>query len=600
MPCSRLTRHRRKGTVLPSIGSLISIDSSKTSTIRTLIHSVYIACLSKVSRLSVANTAVVFHDGRLLATCESGPPVHVAAPQLETIGFHVFPDGATGEGGLGRGKLVVGSEDAYGALPVAAKMLEEWTTAHPKRDPVNGDLVFMGYNIFQRPFITYSVVAADGSHRVFKRPVHIPCPKMIHDIPVSRKHTVILDLPLVMDPLAPFKPGGSKPMVHFDRSLRSRFGILPRLYTGARDEVRWFEADPCLIFHAANTWDEPMAERPEETAAVCMLACRFNSAKLVHAAAGQRAPEVEEAIARESTDGDAVKLTYLRFSLHPDDPSRPATNEGSTITHQFVLSAVPFEFPVVPFHRTMQRSRYVYGLSLRSGSFAQALEGAKPDVIVRLDVERLIAAGHARWADGTLQRDGIVDLRTVQEILASDDAADAIRCYALPPRHFASEPSFIPRADARDECDGYLVFYVFDESQLAPNGDAPDTATSELWILDAADLATLVGRVRLPSRVPYGLHGTWLSPTELARQRHLADPALMLNKRVQHVERAAKAADRAAWIAKAFAAVDAYTIIVACGLLGQAFFVWALAGGMGPRSVGSSEPTGAERGSFCL
>ena len=67
--------------------------------------------------------------------------MRLQAPELETQGWEIFKDENTGEG-LGVGKQVVGKK-----LGKSGKMLEEWTTGHPKVCPVTGDLVFYGYNM---------------------------------------------------------------------------------------------------------------------------------------------------------------------------------------------------------------------------------------------------------------------------------------------------------------------------------------------------------------------------------------------------------------------------------------------------------------------
>ena len=36
--------------------------------------------------------------------------------------------------------------------------------------------------------------------------------------------------------------------------MPSRFGIIPRF--GTADEVKWFEANPCYIYHTINCWEE--------------------------------------------------------------------------------------------------------------------------------------------------------------------------------------------------------------------------------------------------------------------------------------------------------------------------------------------------------
>jgi carotenoid cleavage dioxygenase len=66
----------------------------------------------------------------------------------------------------------------------------------------------------------------------------------------------------------------------------------------------------------------------------------------------------------------------------------------------------------------------------------------------------------------------------------------------------AGEATFIPRKANGGEDDGYLAIFVFD----------PVNRTSDLVLLDAAHIdAQPVAVVRLPQRVPQGLHGAWIS-----------------------------------------------------------------------------------------
>ncbi|HEY6598774.1 MAG TPA: carotenoid oxygenase family protein, partial [Pseudomonadales bacterium] len=67
-------------------------------------------------------------------------------------------------------------------------------------------------------------------------------------------------------------------------------------------------------------------------------------------------------------------------------------------------------------------------------------------------------------------------------------------------RHGA-EPYFVARSGAQAEDDGYLMTFVYDEG----------SAKSELVIIDAQDLsAAPLAQVFLPTRVPYGFHGSWI------------------------------------------------------------------------------------------
>lgn len=59
------------------------------------------------------------------------------------------------------------------------------------------------------------------------------------------------------------------------------------------------------------------------------------------------------------------------------------------------------------------------------------------------------------------------------------------------------EVTFVPRGEAED--DGYLVLFVYLRS----------LDRSDFLILDALDPKQEIARVKLPVRVPHGLHGSW-------------------------------------------------------------------------------------------
>jgi carotenoid cleavage dioxygenase-like enzyme len=65
----------------------------------------------------------------------------------------------------------------------------------------------------------------------------------------------------------------------------------------------------------------------------------------------------------------------------------------------------------------------------------------------------------------------------------------------------AGEATFVPRKANRSEDDGYLAIFAFD----------PVNRTSDLVLLDAAHIdAEPVAVIRMPQRVPQGLHGAWI------------------------------------------------------------------------------------------
>jgi carotenoid cleavage dioxygenase len=69
------------------------------------------------------------------------------------------------------------------------------------------------------------------------------------------------------------------------------------------------------------------------------------------------------------------------------------------------------------------------------------------------------------------------------------------------------EPVFVPRAADAAEDDGWLVTYVFDASEQK----------SELVVIAARDFsAPPIARVKIPARIPFGFHGTWIDEAKLA------------------------------------------------------------------------------------
>jgi hypothetical protein len=93
---------------IPSIALLISPLSSLHRIVVAILQAFVIAVRARIGVLSVANTSVVWWgrglgleaaledeilDNRLLATCESGPPLEVRLPELETIAWDRLDDG---------------------------------------------------------------------------------------------------------------------------------------------------------------------------------------------------------------------------------------------------------------------------------------------------------------------------------------------------------------------------------------------------------------------------------------------------------------------------------------------------------------------------
>ncbi len=172
---------------------------------------------------SIANTHVVRHAGKTLALMEFSLPYEISN-DLETLGVHDF-------GGT----------------------LTDSMTAHPKICPKTGELHFFGGgNIFE-PHVNYHRADADGQLTV-SRPIDVPALTLMHDFALTAQHVVFLDLPLLFDlGVALTRPYERDLPYRWDDQYPARLGVLRREDPYGR--LRWFDIDPCFVFHVANAYD---------------------------------------------------------------------------------------------------------------------------------------------------------------------------------------------------------------------------------------------------------------------------------------------------------------------------------------------------------
>jgi carotenoid cleavage dioxygenase len=211
---------------------------------------------------NVANTALTWHAGKFLALWEGGAPHAIQLPSLETVGEYTY-----------NGKL----ECSF--------------TAHPKIDPVTGEMMFIGYSMFARPFLQYSIVSPEGE-LLRTVPIDLPVGVMMHDFAITEHYTIFMDLPVTFR-LERMQRG--EPGLMFEPTRASRFGILPR--HGDNSSIRWFESPACYVFHTLNAY-----ESDDE---VVLVACRMNSTTVLMS---DQTP-IE-------TEGDIARLYRWRFNLN--------------------------------------------------------------------------------------------------------------------------------------------------------------------------------------------------------------------------------------------------------------------------------------------
>jgi carotenoid cleavage dioxygenase-like enzyme len=171
----------------------------------------------------LANTNVVWHAGRLLALEERHLPIELDPATLATRGVQSLGGGLQGP-----------------------------FTAHPKTDPVTGELTFFGYAADGdlSTGMTYGTIGADGRVTRFER-FQAPYSSMVHDFIVTRRHVLFPILPL-SGSMARAQAGG--PPYAWEPDLGGYIGLILREQGVA--SLRWFQMESCYVFHVLNAWEE--------------------------------------------------------------------------------------------------------------------------------------------------------------------------------------------------------------------------------------------------------------------------------------------------------------------------------------------------------
>ncbi|XP_022953564.1 carotenoid 9,10(9',10')-cleavage dioxygenase 1 isoform X2 [Cucurbita moschata] len=321
------------------------------------------------------NTALIYHHGKLLALSEADKPYVIKVLEdgdLQTLGLLDYD-----------------------------KRLTHSFTAHPKVDPVTGEMFTFGYS-HTPPYVTYRVISKDGlMHDPV--PITIPNPVMMHDFAITENYAIFMDLPLYFKPKEMVKE--NKLIFTFDATKKARFGVLPRY---AKDDLlmRWFELPNCFIFHNANAW--------EEGDEVVLITCRLENPDL----------DMVSGSVKEKLENFSNELYEMRFNLK------------SGLSSQRKLSESAVDFPRVNECYTGRKQRYVYGTTLDSI--------AKVTGIAKFDL-------HAKRETGRTKIEVGGNVRGLYDLGPGRFGSEAIFVPRIP-------------GTTSEEDDGYLILFVHDEN----------------------------------------------------------------------------------------------------------------------------------------
>lgn len=213
----------------------------------------------------LANTAAVWHGGRMLVMEEGHRPYEIDPVTLESIGSWDF-----------RGKL-------HTAM-----------TAHPKIDPDTGEMVFFAY-MATGPFAADVMVHKVNAAGILTESIHIPTPysAMVHDFVVTRNYIVVPIMPITGS-LERAMSGG--PPFAWEPDKGVHLAILPR-HGGTAEDIRWVELDVCFVFHFMNGFDQD--------GVITIDGCQFDHAPLFPDANGEPTGRVQAHLHRWTIDLNA-------------------------------------------------------------------------------------------------------------------------------------------------------------------------------------------------------------------------------------------------------------------------------------------------------
>jgi carotenoid cleavage dioxygenase-like enzyme len=285
-----------------------------------------------IPAMNAANTSLIYHAGKCLATYEGSLPYEIDLPSLSTVGIYDF-------------------KKAYSATSF---------TAHPKIDPVTGEMICFSYSMAAQPFLYYHIIDKDGKvvHSTpFNESPHVA---MMHDFAVTEHYSVFMFYSLVFDVKNLVK---GKSVLSFDENLPIKIAVVPRYFTTGDKTIKWFNAEPGMIFHHANAF-----EKDDE---VIVHSCRLSKFDF-------------ESLS-EQNDSDEYKAALYEYRLNMKTNS---VKEGPVLLRnannaKSEPEIMHCDFPVVNAAHVGRYNRYIW-----AGKMAEIGSG-RPDFgsAIKVDLE---------------------------------------------------------------------------------------------------------------------------------------------------------------------------------------------------------------------
>jgi carotenoid cleavage dioxygenase len=166
-----------------------------------------------------SNVSCIYHAGKLITSGEVGFPYEISQEDLSTVDVLGF-----------EGKLNTSF------------------TAHPKIDPVTGNLHFFGY-WFVPPYLTYHVADPQG-RIIHSQEIPVAKSTMIHSFAITDRDAIFWECPVLFNLEAAIN--GTDNLFEWMPEYGARIGVMP--LGGLASEIRWVEIEPCYVFHEVNAY----------------------------------------------------------------------------------------------------------------------------------------------------------------------------------------------------------------------------------------------------------------------------------------------------------------------------------------------------------